>query len=84
MEMIQRRLNINVTYVYISLSPYHGHNICDGHFARGKQKLRSMVVNDGVKSFSQVISAVEKFATTVRIINYEKESGKPSKKLLAY
>ena len=56
MDMIQRGLNINVTYV--SLPPHHGNNICDGHFARGKQKLRSMVANDGVKSFSQVISAV--------------------------
>ena len=77
MDMIQSRLNINVTYVYISIPPYHGHNICDGHFARGKQKLRSIVVNDGVRSFSQVISAVEKVATTVRINNYEKELGKP-------
>ena len=49
MDMIRRRLNINVTYV--SIPPHHGHNICDGHLARGKQKLRSMVVNDGVKSF---------------------------------
>ena len=51
MDMIQRRLNINATYVYFSLPPHRGHNLCDGHFARGKQKLRSMVVNDGVKSF---------------------------------
>ena len=80
MDMIQRRLNINVTYV--SLPSHHSHNIYDGHFARGTQKLRSMVVNDGVKSFSQVISAVEKVATIVRIINYEKELGKPSKKIV--
>ena len=82
MDMIQRRLNINVTYVYISLPPHHGHTICDGHFARGKQKLRSMVVNGEVKSFSQVISAVEKVAPTVRVINYEKELGKLSKKIV--
>ena len=80
MDMIQRRLNINVTYV--SLPPHHGHNICDGHFAHGKQKLRSMVVNSGVKCFSQVIAAVEQVATTIHIVNYEKELEQPKKKII--
>ena len=37
MDMIQRRLQINL--VYVSLPPHHVHNICDGHFAHGKRKL---------------------------------------------
>lgn len=80
MDMIQRRLKVNVTY--ISLPPHHGHNICDGHFARGKQKLRSMVVNSGVKSISEVISAIKQVATTVHIVDYEKEIEKPAKKIV--
>ena len=56
-DMIQRKLNIDATYV--SLPPHHGHNIFDGHFAHGKQKLRSTVVNSGVKGFGQVVSAIK-------------------------
>ena len=71
MGMIQRRLKINFTY--ISIPPYYGHNICNGYFARGKQKLRSMVVNSWVKSISEVFSAIKQVATTVHIVDYEKE-----------
>ena len=35
-DMIQRRLKINVTY--ISIPPYYGHNICNSCFARRKKK----------------------------------------------
>ena len=80
MDMIQRRLKVNVTY--ISLPPHHGHNICDGHFDCGKQKLRPMVVNSGVKSISEVISAIKQVATTVHIVDYEKEIEKPAKKIV--
>ena len=79
-DMIQRRLKMNVTYV--SLPPRHGHNICDGHFAHGKQKLRSMVVNSGVKGFAEVIFAIEQVAITVRVINYQEELEKPRKKII--
>ena len=80
MDMIQRRLKINVAYV--SLPPRHGHNICDGHFAHGKQKLKSMVVNSGVKSFTQVVNAVEKVATKVHIVSYEQELEQPRNKIV--
>ena len=78
MDMIQRRLNINFTY--ISIPPYYGHNICNGYFARGKQKLRSMVVNSGAKSVSEKISAIKQVATTVHIVDYEKEVENLTKK----
>ena len=78
MDMIQSRLKINVTY--ISLPPHHGHNICDGHFALGKQKLRSIVVNSGVKSISEVFSAIKQVATTVHMVDYEKEVENLTKK----
>ena len=81
MDMVQRRLNINVTY--ISLPPRHGHNICDGHFAHGKLNLKSIVVNSGVKCFAQVLSAIKRVATTVHIVSYEEELKKPSKKIAA-
>ena len=79
MDMIQRRLKINL--VYISLPLHHGHNICDGHFAHGKQKLRSMVVNSGVKGFRQVVTAIRQVATSVHIVNYEHELGQPRNKV---
>ena len=47
--------------------------VCDGHFAYGKQKLRSMVVNSGVKGFGQVVSAIKQVATKVHIVNYEQQ-----------
>ena len=78
MGIIQRRLKINVTY--ISIPPYYGHNICNGYFARGTQKLRSVVVNSGVKSISEVISAIKQVATTVHIVDYEKEVENLTKK----
>ena len=77
--MIQRRLEINFTY--ISIPPYYGHNICNGYFARGKQKLRSMVVNSGVTSISEVISVIKQAATTVHIVDYEKEVENLKKKI---
>ena len=80
MDMVQRRLNINVTY--ISLPPRHGHNICDGHFAHGKLNLRSIVVNSGVKCFAQVVSAIKQVATTVHIVSYEKKMKKSRMKIV--
>ena len=78
-DMIQRKLNLDVTYV--SLPPHHGHNICDGHFAHGKQKLRSMVVNSGVKGFGQVISAIKQVPTKAHIVNYEQQMEQPKNKI---
>ena len=80
MDMIQRILKVNVSY--ISLPPHHGHNISDGHFAHGKQKLRATAVNSGVKGFEQVVSVIQQVATKVRVINYEQELGKPAKKIV--
>ena len=79
MGMIQRRLQINL--VYVSLPPHHGHNICDDHFAHGKQKLRSIVVNSRVKGFTQVVTAIRQVATSVHIVNYEHELEQPRNKV---
>ena len=70
MDMIQWKLEINFTY--ISIPPYYGHNICNGSFVRGTQKLRSVVVNSGAKSISEVISEIKQ-VVTVHIVDYEKE-----------
>ena len=61
--------------------PHHGHNVCDGHFAHGKQKLRSMVVNSGVNGFGKVASSIKQVATKVHIVNYEQQMEQPKNKI---
>ena len=77
--MIQRRLKKNV--LYISLPPYHGHNICDGHFAHGKQRLRSIAVNNALQSIEQVVTAINNISTSVNIIDYDKNISQPTEKI---
>ena len=39
-------------------------------------------MNNGVKSISEVISAIKQVATTAHIVDYEKEIEKPAKKIV--
>ncbi len=80
MDMIQRRLK--KTVLYISLPPYHGHNICDGHFAHGKQRLKSIAIDNGLQSIEQVVTAISTISTSVNIIEYDKNISQPTEKIV--
>ena len=80
MDMIQRRLK--KTVLYISLPLYHGHNICDGHFAHGKQRLKSIAIYNGLQSIEQVVTAISTISTSVNIIEYDKNISQPTEKIV--
>ena len=79
MDLIQRRSGKNV--LYISLPQYHCHSICDGHFAHGKQRLKSMAIGSGIMNIKQVVAAINKVSTSVYIIEYDKNVIQPIHKI---
>ena len=79
MDLIQRRSVKNVLYIWLPL--YHGHNICDGHFAHGKQRLKPMAIGSGTKNIEQVVATMNEVSTNINIIEYDKNVIQPIHKI---
>jgi len=88
MDYVQQQLKIHLTY--ISLPPRHGHNLCDGHFAHLKLKLRNNAVKSGVYNMAQIIQASNDIGATadditcIHYVTFPRKSIKGIKSIFYY
>jgi hypothetical protein len=54
-------------------APYHGHSVCDGHFGKGKQELRSTIADGVLISEEEVIHSFDSLKHTLPGIYFDSE-----------